>query len=251
MGKITPLFGGKAGEIARVGQEPIGSDVIAEMTSQLIAAKNAIAESHNEEQRLAKQAEFAARTTTEWEQRAMAAVRAGDDVVAREALLRKAQHEAQYEHFRAAEKDQHQKTAAMTRALVTLNFRVEEAKRRRDAVAARADRAGSLPLLAEEVEAASIPQDTDTLRDPDDLLQRLEAKMTDIEAELELSDEAIANLTREASDALRSQDELARLKQKASRPSSHPSKPLAKTQPSDRPAKSEPPQLGLAERTKR
>jgi phage shock protein A len=251
MGKITPLFGDKAGESARAGKEPVLSDLIAEMTAQLSAAKNEIAESNQDERRLATQAEYAARATTEWEQRAMAAVRAGDDVVAREALLRKAQHESQYEHFRAAEKDQHQKTAAMTRALVTLNFRVEEAKRRRDAVVVHAERAGALPPLAKQIEFAAIPQEADTMRDPEDLLKRLEAKMTDIEGELELSDEAIANLTREASDAIRSRDELTRLQQKADRASSHPSKPLAKTRTSDLPAKSAPPVVGSAERTKR
>lgn len=225
MGKITPLFGGKAGDSRKEGEQAL-TKVIEEMTKDLVTAKNEIAESRKEETRLAKQAEIAARITGEWEQRAMSAVRAGDDVVAREALIRKRQHESEYERFRAAEKEQHQKTAAMTRALVTLNFRVEEAKHRQSAVVAQAARDGSLPELAREVADALASHDAD------DAMKRLAAKMTDIEAELELSDEAIANLTREASDAIRTQDDLARMKRDV-QSSQPPSKPLAKTQPSD------------------
>ncbi|MET0593085.1 MAG: PspA/IM30 family protein [Polyangiaceae bacterium] len=244
MGKITPLFGGKAGESAQKEGEQALTAVIEEMTKDLISAKDEIAESRKEEKRLAKQAEIAARITGEWEQRAMSAVRAGDDVVAREALLRKRQHESEYERYRAAEKDQHQRTAAMTRALVTLNFRVEEAKHRQSAVVAQAARDGSLPELAREVADALASHDAD------DAMKRLAAKMTDIEAELELSDEAIANLTREASDALRSQDELTRMKRDV-QTSQPPSKPLAKTQPSDETAKDAPRAALGPERTKR
>jgi phage shock protein A len=156
----------------------------------------------------------------------MAAVRAGDDVVARDALLRKRQQELEHERFRAAEKEQHQQTSALTRALVTLNFRIEEAKHKRNAVVVRAERAGALPLLEQEAKAPAG-------LDADEMLKRLEAKMTDIETELELSDEAIANLAREAGDALRTRDDLTRLKRQASDPALVASKPLAKTVPND------------------
>lgn len=247
MGKITPLFGGKANKPAPDG-EPVLTDLIGDMTAHLIAAKNQVAESQKEERRLAKQAEIAARAAGEWEQRAMAAVRAGDDVVARDGLLRKRQHEVEYERFRAAEKEQHQQTAGLTRALVTLNFRIEDAKRKRDAVVVRAERADALPMLEQ---AAAGPAD----RDADEMLKRLEAKMTDIETELELSDEAIANLAREAGNELRAREELARLKREAGDPTLEPSKPLAKTMPNEtesaRPSASQAAGVSGPQRTKR
>ena len=246
MGKITPLFG-KAAEPAKEGAEPVMTGLIGEMTAQLIAAKNQVSDSRKEERRLAKQAEAAARAAGEWEQRAMAAVRAGDDVVAREALLHKREHERECERFRVSEKSQLAQTAQLTRALTTLNFRVEEAKNKRNAVVARAERADALPALARE---AAYPEGVDA----DEMLRRLEAKMTDIETELELSDEAIANLAREAGDALRTQNELSRLKREAGDPALLASKPLVKTVPdaeSKRP--SVPQAVGLSgpERTKR
>jgi phage shock protein A len=226
MGKITPLFGDKAGESTLEGGEPVLSGLIGEMTAHLITAKNRVADSQKEERRLAKQAEVAARGASEWEARAMSAVRAGDDVVARDALLRKRQQDLEYEQLRAGEHAQNRQTATLTRALVTLNFRVEEAKNKRNAVVVRAERADALLLLEKE---AARPAGMDS----DEMLKRLEAKMTDIETELELSDEAIANLTREAGDALRSQEELSRLKREAVDPGLYANKPLAKTLPND------------------
>jgi phage shock protein A len=246
MGKMTSLFG-KTGEPSEEGAEPVLTGPIAKMTAQLISIKNQISHSRKEERRLAKQAEIAARVAGEWEQRAMAAVRAGDDVVAREALLHKREHEREQERFRAAEKSQDEQTAKLTRALTTLNFRVEEAKNKRNAIIARAEQADALPALAREA------KDTDGA-DTDEMLRRLDAKLTDIETELELSDEAIANLAREAGDALRAQSELSRLKREAADPALRASKPLVKTVPdaeSGRPAAPQAVGLSGPERKKR
>ncbi len=204
MGKITPLFGSKAGEPG-AAREPVESDLIEDVAAHLVAAKGRIADSRNEERRLAQQAEIAARAAGEWEQHAMAAVRAGDDVVAKDALLRKRQHELEFERLRSAEKTQHQQTASFVRAVVALSFRVEESKQERRALVTRAVRTDAAPALQQEAE-------TPAKLDAGEMLKRLEAKMTAIESELELSDEAIANLAREAGELLAS-------------------KPLAKTVP--------------------
>src|SRR3954469_12283025 len=87
MGKITPLFGSHGGEPKPEGDEPAVNGFIAEMTAHVAAAKDQIAASQKEERRFARQAEVTARDAGEWETRAMAAVRAGDDVVARDALV--------------------------------------------------------------------------------------------------------------------------------------------------------------------
>src|SRR5687767_8016540 len=128
MGKITPLFG-KAAE-PKEDAEPVLTGLIGEMTARLIAAKNEVSESRQQERRFAKQAEVAKRAAGEWEQRAMAAVRAGDDVVARDALLHKLEQEREHERLRGAEKNQQAQTVKLTRALTALNSQVEEVKSR-------------------------------------------------------------------------------------------------------------------------
>jgi len=225
MGKITPLFGSHTGDARREGDEPIASRHIVEMQAHLATAEDQVAASQKEERRLAMQAEVMARGASEWETRAMAAVRAGDDVVARDALLRKRQHELDYERVRAAERDQHQQTAALTRAIVTLRFRIEEVSHQRHAGVVREEPSEAPRLLEQGVAYAP---DTNA----DAMLKRLEAKMSDIETELDLSDEAMKNLAREAHDALRTHEEPSRLKREATAPPAF-AKPLAKTQPSD------------------
>jgi phage shock protein A len=248
MGKITPLFGGNRGDPAPVGDESVLTGTIGDMTAHVVAAKNQVADSQKEEKRLAAQAEIAARAAGEWEQRAMAAVRAGDDVVARDALLRKRHHEEHYEQLRGAEKEQHQQTALLTRSLVTLNFRVEETKHVRDVVVPREERVDVLPRVEDE-ERPPAPVH------PDEIRKRLQATMTDIETELELTDDAIASLTREADEALRARDDLVMRKRVASPAAPVASKPLAKTVPGDAESASPsaPPAVGVSrpQRTKR
>jgi phage shock protein A len=224
MGKITPLFGSHQGEPRREGDEPIASQHIDEMMAHRAKAKDQVAASQKEERRLALQAEVMSRGASAWETRAMAAVRAGDDVVARDALLRKRQHELDYERVRAAERVQHQQTATLTRAIVTLSFRIDEVSHQRRANVVRQEPSEAPPLL--EQGAPDAPG-------ADAILKRLEAKMSDIETELELSDAAMKNLAREAGDALRTNEELSRLKREAAAAPPFASKPLAKTQPSE------------------
>jgi phage shock protein A len=228
MGKITPLFGSHTGEPRREGDEPIASQQIDEMMAHRARAKVQVAASQKEERRLAVQAEVMARGASEWETRAMAAVRAGDDVVARDALLRKRQHELDYERVRGAEREQHQQTAILTRGLLTLDFRIDEANQQRRASVVLREPSEPPPLL--EQGRAGAPG---TNADADAMMKRLEAKMSAIETELELSDEAMKNLAREAGDALRTNEELSRLKREATAPPPFASKPLAKTQPID------------------
>jgi hypothetical protein len=188
MSKINPLFDDGAGEPAPERGGAVLGGLIGDMTSQVAAAKQHAAESRTEERRLAEMAEKAAQSAGDWEKRAMAAMRAGDDVIARDAFLRKREHELEYERLRGAERDQHQRTAAMTRALLTLNFRVEEA-RHQHAEVGRSLRTGAGPT------SAPAPRETEAMH------ERLQTKLSDIGSELDLSDAAIAKLSREARDA--------------------------------------------------
>ena len=73
--------------------EKMLNQIVIDMSAQLIEAKKQVASSIADEKRLAKQAEQEAANAAEWERRAMMAVRAGDDALAKEALARKKEHE--------------------------------------------------------------------------------------------------------------------------------------------------------------
>ena len=73
--------------------EKMLNQVVLEMSNQLIEAKKQVAASIADEKRLAKQLEQETANATEWERRAMMALRAGNEELAKEALARKKEHD--------------------------------------------------------------------------------------------------------------------------------------------------------------
>jgi phage shock protein A len=185
-----------------------------------------VAAAKTEELRLAKQVEVAARAAEQWGQRAMSAVRAGDDVIAKDGLVRRRDSERSAGELRAALDLQKREVLRLTGALSEQNLRLEEAKQRKNSVFLRAKRVGAEALLEA---VASREADGSAL----DLLDRLEAALAPVEREgalaRELSDEAIASAATERADARRVESDLSLLKQLVKAPALTPAKPLAKT----------------------
>src|SRR5438132_9010180 len=136
---------------------------VARMTENLVEAKNQVALAKREELRLAKQAEVAERAAEEWGQRAMSAARARDDVVAREALVRRHDCEKAAEEFRAVFEERRLEVERMTAALGAESMRVEEIKQRRNAVVLRAARADAAVAVASALRSATPPELLDSL----------------------------------------------------------------------------------------
>ena len=252
MGKITPLFGGKAGEPAQNSSERELAALIEEATTELAVIQKRICEYEEQERRWAKKAEHAARSAREWEQRAMAAVRAGDDVVASDALSRKRREQAECERLFGAVTEQRARTAALARVAAATKARLDEAKRGRAALDITAETpAGSMsrestPPTARRDNAARTAAD-------DALHERMAATMTHVATELELSDAAMANLARDAAAAERDPGKPALAKREILPPAPSPSKPLAKTAPVETAVRSDAGAAGVSgpRRTKR
>jgi phage shock protein A len=125
------------------------NQIVEDMTNQLGEAKKMVALSIADEKKLEKQTQQEATTAAEWERRAMLAVRAGDDNLAKEALARKKEHESLAEQF----KDQWQKQKAsvdqLKLALRALNAKIEEAKRKKNLLIARKKRAEAQKAIQE------------------------------------------------------------------------------------------------------
>src|SRR4051812_47488726 len=119
------------------------AELVARRAGDLVVAKNLVAEAKQEEARLGKQAEVASRAADEWGQRAMSAVRAGDDVIARDALVRRREYERQAEEFRAAIVAQRAEVLRLTVALSDQSLHLEEIKQRKNGLLLRAKRAGA------------------------------------------------------------------------------------------------------------
>jgi phage shock protein A len=162
--------------------EKMLNQVVLDMSNQLTEAKKQVAASIADEKRLAKQFEQEAANSAEWERRAMMALRAGNEELAKEALARKKEHDA----LAATYKDQWGKQKAavdhLKHALRLLNDKIEEAKRKKNVLIARKKRA----------EAQKAIQDTMSgLRDQSafETFDRMAGKIDQMEAEAEAEGE--------------------------------------------------------------
>src|SRR5713101_8367423 len=126
------------------------TELLGKVADELVQAKNHVALGKKEEARLVRQAEALERNADHWAQTARSAARAGDDVVAKDALVRKREHERAAEDLRRALARQREEVGRLTGALSDLHVRAERLQREpasieRDAVAPR--ELAELPLL--------------------------------------------------------------------------------------------------------
>ncbi len=109
--------------------EKMLTQVLLEMQQQLVEAKKAVAVAIADEKKLQKQYVSETDKAKEWERKAMIAVRAGDDNLARQALGRKQEHENISTQFQQQWIQQKQAVEKLKDALRLLNNKIEEAKR--------------------------------------------------------------------------------------------------------------------------
>jgi phage shock protein A len=129
--------------------EKMLNQIVIDMNTQLIEAKKQVAASIADEKRLQKQGEQERATAKEWERRAMMAVRASDDNLAKEALARKKEHEQLAEQYQLQWQKQKQAVDQLKLALRALNAKIEEAKRKKTLLIARKKRAEAQKSIQE------------------------------------------------------------------------------------------------------
>ena len=162
------------------------NQLVTDMQNQLVEAKKQVAVSIADQKRLEKQRDEQADLAQEWERKAMLAVRAGDDTLAREALKRKAEHEAQAAEF--VKQTQLQKDAVdkLKEQLRTLNDKIEEAKRKKNILIARQKRAEAQKAIQDTMQGLSDTSAFDTF---DRMAQRVDQIEAESEASAELGNE--------------------------------------------------------------
>src|SRR5271154_1677482 len=166
--------------------EKMLNQVVLEMSNQLIEAKKQVASSIADEKRLAKQLEQETANATEWERRAMMALRAGNEELAKEALARKKEHD----QLAATYTDQWGKQKAavdqLKRALRMLNDKIEEAKRKKNVLIARKKRAEAQRSIQETMSGL---RDQSAFETFDRMSQKIDQIEAEAEAESDLAEE--------------------------------------------------------------
>ena len=168
--------------------EKMLNQVVLDMNNQLVEAKKQVAASIADEKRLAKQSEQEAANAAEWERRAMMALRAGNEVLAKEALARKREHDELATTFKDQWTKQKNAVDQLKKALRLLNDKIEEAKRKKNVLIARKKRAEAQRAIQETMSG---------LRDQSafETFDRMSQKIDQIEAEAEAASDLAEEYT--------------------------------------------------------
>ena len=160
--------------------------VLIEMQQQLVEAKKAVAIAIADEKKLQKQYTAETDKSKEWERKAMVAVRAGDDNLARQALARKQEHETIANQFQQQWIAQKQAVEKLKDALRLLNNKIEEAKRKKNILIARKKRAEAQQQIANTMQGLGDTSAFDTF---DRMAERIQLMEAEAEAGAELAGE--------------------------------------------------------------
>ena len=156
--------------------EKMLTQMLLDMQQQMVEAKKQVAVAIADEKRLQKQFEQEKQLAVEWEKKAMLAVKAGNDDLAKQALMRKTEHEKLALGFEQQWQAQKAAVDQLKTALQGLNSKIEEAKRKKNLLVARAKRAEAQKTIAETMDGISSTGAFETM-------SRMEEKINKAEAE--------------------------------------------------------------------
>lgn len=162
--------------------EKMLNQMLLDMQEQLITAKRQVAVAIADEKRLLKHHDDERSGAQDWEQKAMLAVSAGKDDLARQALERKAEHEKMAQGFEEQWRKQKEAVDQLKVALTALGNKISEAKRKKDLLIARAKRAEAQKTITETMSGMAAGSALDTI-------ERMEQKIDQMEAEAQATSE--------------------------------------------------------------
>jgi phage shock protein A len=182
--RLGTLIRSNINELINKAEDPekMLNQVLVDMKSQLVEAKKQVAVAIADEKRLKKQYQTEAEKAGEWERKAMLAIKAGDDNLAKAALARKGEHDEVAETLRQQWEAQKQSVEQLKLALRGLDSKIEEAKRKRNILVSRQKRAEAQRTINETLSNINSTSAFDTF-------ERMSDRVTQLEAEAEATAE--------------------------------------------------------------
>jgi phage shock protein A len=135
--------------------EKMLTQILGDMRSQLAKAKQQVATAIADEKRLHDQAEAEFRQSQDWEKRAMLAISENRDDLAKQALVRQAEHVSHFQQLQQTWESHRMETDKLKNSLRDLNDKIEEAKRKKNLLVARQRRAQAQQRIAETMSSLS------------------------------------------------------------------------------------------------
>lgn len=135
--------------------EKMLTQILDDMRGQLVKAKQQVAVAIADEKRLHDQADAEFKQSEDWERRAMLAVQEGRDDLAKQALVRHAEHLAHGQQYQQTWESQRAESEKLKNSLRDLNDKIEEAKRKKNLLVARQRHAQAQQRIAQTMSSLS------------------------------------------------------------------------------------------------
>jgi phage shock protein A len=179
LGRLSTLVKSNVNDLIDSMQDPAKEidQLIRDMEDSVREARSEVARCMADEKRMAKRVGDLAEEAKSWEGHAMRAVQAGDDALAKEALRRKAEKEADRIEADKALSDQRAYLVQLNAGLKALEARVQDVKLRQGTLRekARAAKRGESPVSSKTAAFENF--------------ERMSGKIDALEAEVGLTDE--------------------------------------------------------------
>lgn len=200
-GRLATLIKSNLNDLISKSEDPekMLHQVIIDMNQQLVEAKKQVAVAIADEKRLQKQYNNEKSVFEEWHKKAQLAVRAGDDELAKEALMRKKEHESLAQAFDEQWRKQQLAVNSLKTALRALNNKIEEAKRKKNVLIARKRRAEAMKSIQETMSGLS---DSSAFETFDRMSEKIDQIESEAEAGAELSEEYSGDVLKHRFDKL-------------------------------------------------
>ena len=163
--------------------EKMLNQLIIEMEEQLRESKKAVALAIADEKKLEREAINQEAQAQEWERKAMLAVKAGKDDLAKEALIRKQEYDKAAAEYRKQWEAQKASVEKLKESLRELQNKIEEAQRKKNLLIARAKRAEAQQKIQNTISSVS------GNRSAFDAFDRMAKKVDQMEAEADAAKE--------------------------------------------------------------
>jgi phage shock protein A len=184
-GRLRTLIAANINHLIGKAEKPekILNQAILDMNEQLIESKRAVAMAIADERKLHREMENQAAQAQDWEKKAMLAVNAGKDDLAKEALLRKQEADNAALEYRKQWEIQKASVEKLKEALRGLQDKMDKAQRQKNLLIARAKRAEAQQKIQDTMSSIS------GNRSAFDAFDRMAQKVDQMEAQAEAAEE--------------------------------------------------------------
>ena len=186
LGRMNDIVRSNLNELVSKAENPekMLKQAILDMEQHLRKARKQVIDTIAAEKTLEKKRLALLEAARRWERRAEMALRAEDEDLARQALIRKADFDTQAEQLESQILVQREYVGALKQSLASLEERHREARARKDALIARARTAKARKKTAEAVTADKLGGGIKEAR-AFDTFERMEDKVLELEAKAE------------------------------------------------------------------